>query len=516
MTRDEWLKGYNAMPPAVQDYLLEPASGDREDQAQKELAYDNDAWDRVMDVVWELLFKRMNRLEFEASLKAVAGDRKTEDVERILLKYVVLPLGDLVTWDVETRLRELGVPSSEIQSAPRVSLRPVSYGAAVRRIASNAKVSILSEELVRRLREVLVSYIKGVRSDQQVLEILQRPQGEGGIGLERSQADRYMAAIRDFLLTTQVMSEEEYARWYQNYLREGSAPSAPEAEAEEPPAEGEAPPAPPRRRSSNEALESAIDRAMAEIGPLTKNGYLENRLRNTISTRLRDVRNALQVKDVLQRDEKVGGMSMAPEEAERVAGIVEKIYGETREQVAGAEKQKIQETVEEQKKKIEERKQRESEEHAKWYREKVQASKPEEAARQLLSAMANPPTAGAPRPVGMDGVVPPTRLVGLNEELGGMTVEAFRRLSKNPEQAAKQIYQKLETLKQESFEQWTEGVAAWRRSPLQQKYLTLVADSFREGKPVAELAESRRASDPSIPTAEELGAIIALNSWIQL
>jgi hypothetical protein len=97
-----------------------------------------------------------------------------------------------------------------------------------------------------------------------------------------------------------------------------------------------------------------------------------------------------------------------------------------------------------------------------------------------------------------------------------MDIESYRRQSRDPQQAAEKILQKLETLKRESYERWTEGVQAWRQSTLQQQYLRLVTESFASGRPVSELVEEKRKTDPRLPTAEELGSIIALNSKIQL
>lgn len=524
MTREQWLEFFNQLPPAAQDYLLDPVSGVNEDTAQTNLAYDNDAWERVMDIVWDLLAKRLDMPAFQEAIKQISGDRKPNEVERDLLLYVVLPLADLVPWDVEVRLQELGTPLALIQSIHRVSLRPVSYGAAVRRIAADAKISILSEETVRQLRDILISYIKGVRRDAQVLEILQRSQEAGGLGLESSQAERFLQAMTTFLTTTQVMSEEEYARWYQQNLldSEQETRQAQDEAAKRQAKAGEGASSEVSavrvHTSGNVALEEALDDAMAKIGDIKKDEYLNKRLRNLISTRLRDVRNSVQVRDALLRDEKVGGLGLLTAEAERIAGIIEEVYKQHHAAIEEFQRERIQRTMDEQKIKITERKQRESEEHAAWYRDKVQASSPEDLSAQLRSMMTRSPESGkaaAPSP-SMQDVRSPLRLTGLSEELGTMNIEAFRRQSKDPKQAAAAILQKLETLKNESFENWTEGVQAWRRSPLQQQYLNLVTDSFKEGLPVAELVEKRRVQDPSLPTAEELGAIVALNSKLQI
>ncbi len=520
MRRDQWLQFFDAQPGSVQGYLLSNEAGEREAKAQDKLAYDNDAWDRVMDVVWDLLFLKTSRGEFTNRIRKLAGDRKPEDVERAVLQWVVLPLADLVVWDVETRLMDLGVPASELQAVQRISLRPVSYGVAARRIASAANISLLGEETVNRLRDVLVSYIKGVRTEEQVLEILQRKQVEGGLGFAKPQADAFVARMKDFFATTEVMSETAFAEWLQNFQREAEAEQAQIASSAAKTGDkktegmiGET-----RTRKFDPVLEQAINECIRNINlKETLEEHLMTRLRNLISSRLRDVRNREQILTVLQREEKVGGMGFEPAEADRITQVIENVYQEKRASVEEEAKAKIQRIQEEQKKKIEERRKRESEEHAAWYREKVAPAKGEEALRHLIvegSKQPLPPATG--RPASLDGITGPgARLTGLADELRSMDIEAYRRLSRDPQQAAERVMEKLETLKRESFDRWTEGVEAWRQSPLQQQYLKLVAESFGSGKPVAQLVEEKRKTNPRLPSAEELGSIIALNGRIQ-
>ena len=546
MDSKTWLGYYEASPQAVKDYLLDQLAVQNEQAAQKKTAYDNDAWDRVMDVAWEAIFAGLSQADFREKLTRLAGDRKPEDVERALLFHVVLPLGDLVIWDVDSRLQELGVPLADIQSAARVSLRPVSYGAAVRRIASLAKISLLQEEMARRLREAFVSYIKGVRTIEQVKEIMQRNQGEGGCGFSREQADRYVETMTDFLATTQVMSEQDYADYLTNFEREeeskqaaatapAPAPTADEAEIETIAAQSPKP--------SSAMLDQAIEAAMTLSAVPSLDAYAAGRLRNIISTRLRDVRSAIQLKQILARDVKVGGLGLDAAETDRVAALIEQAYQQYREPIAQEEQRQIQGIITEQKTKIEERKQRESEEHAEWYREKTQQS-PETALRALMRPAGLPPkgpefvpataanqkgvtasvsmpsavvagTWGQGKPT-LDEVQPPVRLTGLTDELANMTMADFRRLAKTPEQAVEKIRQKLETLTNESFDRWVEGVEAWRKSPIQQQYLKIVAESFAQGRQVAQTAEAKHEADPDMPTPAELGAIIALNSQEEL
>lgn len=522
MKRDQWLKFFDEQPGSVQAYLLSNDAGDREARAQTTLAYDNDAWDRVMDVVWDLLFLKTSRGEFTNRIRKLAGDRKSDDVERTVLQWVVLPLADLVVWDVEARLMDLGVPASEIQAVHRISLRPVSYGVAVRRIASMAKISLLGEETVKRLRDVLISFLKGVRTQEQVLDILQRQQVEGGLGFAKQQAEAFVEKMNEFLSMTEVMSETSFAEWLQNFQNEAEQEQASIAAAAAKTGDrktegmiGET-----RSRKFDPVLEQTINECIQNINlKESLEEHLMTRLRNLISSRLRDVRNREQILSVLQREQKVGGMGFDPAEAERITQVIENTYKEKRAAVEEEAKSGILKIQEEQKQKMQERKKRESEEHAQWFREKVLASKGEDALRDIiLRGQKDEPggTKPAMTPT-LDGItgVGGMKLTGLADELRAMDIEAYRRLSRDPKQAADKVVEKLETLKRESFDRWTDGVEAWRQSPLQQQYLRLVAESFGSGKPVAQLVEEKRKNDPRLPSAEELGAIIELNGKIQ-
>lgn len=515
MDRDTWLKHYEGAPASVQEYLLDPISSEQEAAAQEKLAYDHDAWDRVMDIVWDTVFGGISMAEFRDRIKQVAGDRTPEDVEKTVLFHVVLPLADLVGWDVESWLQQLGVPLSHIQGSIRVSLRPVSYGAAVRRIAASAKISLVTEEVVRRTRDLLVSMLKGVRTQEGVMEGLQRAQQEGGVGLTREQAEAFMRAASELIATTDVLSEQEYADWYTN-KRRTEASAAIDAKSAQPTDEdadevAQTAATMPKGRPTG-ALDQAVESVVAQSG-LALDDYLAKRLRNTVSTRLRDVRNAQQVRQLLERDIKVGGMGLPAADADRVAGLIEDVYQANRSSVEGEERKKIELTMVEQKQKIEQRKQRESEEHAEWFQKKVAGTQsPFTAPAQRAKGTFQPTKAAT-----LDGVsAPAARLTDLTSEVGGLTVAEFRRLGKDAQQAADRIRQKFEALKNESFERWTEGVQAWRSSPLQQAYLKLIAESFSSGTPVAQLAEQKRSTNPDALSAEELGAIIDLNRDIHL
>ncbi len=538
MNRAAWMQCFQDAPLQVQEYVLSDGSLAAEDAAREKLGFDHDVWERVMSSVWDLVFLRVPEKDFRSQLERVIGDHVVEDVERMVLRHVVLPLADLVPWDVERRLQELGFPLSELQAVNRVALRPVSYGAAVRRMAAQAKVTLLSEDIVKRCRDILVSYIKGVRLMEQVKEMLARNQRDGGVGFSAAQVDVFVSVMVDFLSKTEVLSEQAYADWFTTFQRqivsdrmtEKQSAAAPLVAPNPVASEADVLPGAAisqRTIDAKAVLQQAVDDTYASLGFSGQDPYLQSRVQTLISSRLRDVRNTFQIKDVLMRDPKVGGVGLVDSEAERITDRIEAGYAEHREAILAEEKQKIVEVEKMQAERMAERKVRESEAHADWFAKKIQTTqKDDDARRDFFVQMKNAASVqtqfgsdSAPShapPMSVDSVFAPPRLVGLTEELEDMTVEMFRRMARVPDEAAKKIVQKLDALHEESFERYTAGVQSWRASPLQQAYLNLVGESFRAGQSVIELINLKRKSDPLILTADEVGAILAINGHAQL
>lgn len=481
----------------------------------------------------------------------------------------------------------------------RIYTAPLTYSGAATEVAAMAGFSVLGGPLRERLRELILSRVKGIRVDVQVREVMTRPLDFGGMGLDAATADRAIAALNDLRDRTTLMSEDEYAAWLAAEARRKAAPAIPTPSVSDP-EDPEIVAIQQRMGQSSAApsteLEKAIDATLRTLSYSPSDDYMLRRLRNVISSRLRNVRNAAELKQLLMRDTKVGGMGLDTATADLITKSVEASYAEFHDVIAGEEKQKIDVQLEEQKRKIEERRKREAEEHAKWFEDKIRARKTGESQktqaiedmRRVMGGQTTPikepahpvdakeqrietakfgplvavtPTLPAStQPFGKSGAVsqetqtkspaspfakggtvpahvkvsPATiqlsqakassrpsvdgvtyggpKLVGLVGELASLTVAEFRRISKDPTDAVTKIRQKIETLGQESFEKKVEGIRAFQQSPLQTAYLTIVGESFRAMKPVAALAEEKRRSGTDSLSADEIGAIVSLNS----
>lgn len=500
----------------------------------------------------------------EDELKDLTDEQRDQLYGQLLAERFV-PLGDFLK---PTALEVAQTDGLKLPPAKhyRIYFQPLTFSGCATEVATSAGFSLAGGPMRERLRELIMSKLKGVRVDQQVTEMLTRGLDFGGLGLDPKTADKALKAMSDILKRAKVISEDEFAIWLADQARakqenaEGKVKKIPLTPDEQ---EIENIQANMPRSNSNSELDKAVETVMGRLTYHPDNEYLAKRLRNVVSSRLRDVRSAIELKQLLMRDSKVGGMGLKEEEADPISKQIETAYGEFHVSISKEEKSKIEVQLEEQKRKIEERRKREAEEHAKWFEEKIRSRKAGEAQKTQIvqdlmgvakkdklvetakfGPLVSPvekttaktdvkPTDKKAMPStikvspatvvlsqaktmakpSMDGVVyGGPQLVGLVGELKTFSLAEFRRLGKNPQDSIKKVQEKIETLAQESFEKRSEGVRAFQGSPLQASYMALVGESFRSGKPVVALAEEKRKAGTDTLSPDEIGAIIQLNS----
>lgn len=521
MKREEWVKYFERLPKPAKDYLISTISGDQEEVAREYLEYEYDAWERVMDVIWDLYFLKFNQETFRERLVPLIGERRIDDVESTLLLHLVLPIADIIPWSVEDRLTALGVSSEEVRTVKRVNILPISFSIAAKRVTAESQLTLFTNEIQNRIKDLLISINSGLRTKTQVLEFLIRKQNAGGIGLTEPQALQFFSALEIFLATNRLMSDADYEKWkripeniqkeyWDNTLAEEDTDE--EVEDEGTDAQNDLVEGANRSKLSSQydpILEQAIIECLDQIGDLKLDEYIQKRLENVISTRLRNVRNSIQTLGILGREQHIGGVGLDQQTTDRVSKIIEASYELHHTAIEEDQRKKVIETQQAQQLRVDERRKQESREHAEWYQQKVGGA-------TVPGSVGTPLTSQPRMTMNISGISSPQgQLSDLIGELKTMDTETFRRLAKGTEDAGDRLFQKFETLRQESFERYTAGIEAWRSSPLQKRYLELVSESFTKGKTVAEIAEQKRQQDPNTPTTAELGAIMTVNAKIQ-
>jgi hypothetical protein len=83
--------------------------------------------------------------------------------------------------------------------------------------------------------------------------------------------------------------------------------------------------------------------------------------------------------------------------------------------------------------------------------------------------------------------------MGPVEDIKSITLTDFRRLSGNPEEAAKRLQQKMFNLQEESFVWYLDALAAYHVSPLYSEYMQAVCQSLAERKSLANVLSMKNS-----------------------
>lgn len=124
-------------------------------------------------------------------------------------------------------------------------------------------------------------------------------------------------------------------------------------------------------------------------------------------------------------------------------------------------------------------------------------------------------TAESAGKVRMDDIKFIPKSFGPVEELKYFNLAGFRRLSKNPKEAAAKIKQKISLLEEESYAKKLEGIKAWRNNPVNRLYLEIGNNSISKSKPINDIIEERIAQGAECLTANEFEAIMDLNKELR-
>jgi hypothetical protein len=303
-----------------------------------------------------------------------------------LLAHRFLPFGDRLSPGAEQTARDIGL---KLPKTPyyRVYSDPLTFMGAAHELSRAANIALMGQAQ-ERLRDIILSRVKNVRTDAQVTEQLGRSADMGGLGLEPEHARAAVEIMNDIIARARLVTEEEYSKALSDKLRgeaeQGAARSdavtTPEREEEDREIAEIAANMPKADRDHVSVLSGAVDAIFSKLSWRPESDYLRRRLSNMISTRLRDVRTRNEFFMKLMRSVKVGGLGLDRERAERLTGEVEEGYAEFRGKVEEEEKGRLARQLEAQERKIEERRRREQEEHARWFEERIKSRREGETA----------------------------------------------------------------------------------------------------------------------------------------
>jgi hypothetical protein len=481
---------------------------DRYEEFLKSLGENDERVAELSALVFELCEARITPDEFVAAIEHF-GIEKGKAVQLAVQVYssILLKIADDLPFDVQAQIEAFGVSNVVAQpkeEKPDVQKYIEQYVAGL--------PGDVEERFRHRLESILLAYVKGLNNKTQIIERLKRSMKLDGLELEEQEAQDVIEKFdenkkgKSFIEppVRQIVSEpimlvadetQEIEEIKQKTAQVANVPVLADVQA---------------------VVGEVCDHEAFGFGdPL-----LNDRCKKIVDSRVRGVRDTQTVRAQIERPVDKGGLGVG---GRRLADMLERIE----QTVSGYEAQ--------QRKKHEEEKAHSVDEKIKKQEERQEAKKNEEsgldekfkklieahgidtekmrgAVEGVRQAQKTTPKIYAPT---MQEIAFEKRLTGPIDELRTMTLADFRRLSRDPRQAAIKIKDKIGYLEDQGYDQKIEGIRAWRGSPLNALYLQFTHEALLAGKGIKEVLDAKAEDRGETMTTDEFHAIMAINEELR-
>lgn len=107
---------------------------------------------------------------------------------------------------------------------------------------------------------------------------------------------------------------------------------------------------------------------------------------------------------------------------------------------------------------------------------------------------------------------PMPKVMGPIEELQFLDLVNFRRLGATPAEITARIFSKIKLLERDGYDRMIAGVKAWRQSPVNRLYLRLGQEAIAKGMTLKDLLDVKQKDNQEHLKMEEVEALVGLNS----
>lgn len=286
-------------------------------------------------------------------------------------------------------------------------------------------------------------------------------------------------------------------------------------------------------------LEEIVKNIKEKLGLIFEDEILEKRFENIISSYFKEVRNEVQLEEILSRSKKIGGMELPPEKVSLIVDAVkkekEKINSESKIKDYSP-KEKLEEIFTPQPVFLEEKEEKEGTGLPSFQFNEEKKKKFEGGTiTPLLKEISFPPlyqvketkekeekeTIEIPvqiqEPISDEKKIedisfkPPA--IGPIEELSEINLIDFQRWG--AEKTSQIILDKINLLAEESLFKKAEGIRAWQDSPLFKLYLEIGQEAMEKKKSLSEIIEERKLQNKPTLEFEDFLIISELNKKLR-
>lgn len=407
------------------------------------------------------------------------------------------------------------------------------------KLIKEAGISITSLELIERLKKVLATYVKGIRSRIDTRQVLVKDVSSGGLGLSQLEVDRvfkvcdvekYQSGSFKVLSPTSSRLNEIMSQG--GKMNDNKKVETAEYDLKKALTSGEtksiAPPKPDILENktkdtleTNEA-EKLEKKEEENITPKSTEEPRKNEALQELQDELNNLPKSSSSKIDLDKLNKDAFIVKKPEksslfrnifteEAKKTAkGSVKlaQTSGETAKTIKQNDSRPILENQKDTSSSASQIKETSLEkEITKKQPAPIKAEKSEAINKKPIVRHQPPVDNRRPR---LDDVKVVPKVMGPLEELQFLDIMNFRRLGQNPAEITAKVFGKIKLLEREGYDKMIAGISAWKKSPVNRLYLKMMQLAIQNGKTIKEIAN--QASDKNLLTWPEIEAIINLNS----
>ncbi|HTX86651.1 MAG TPA: hypothetical protein VMC41_01120 [Candidatus Nanoarchaeia archaeon] len=112
----------------------------------------------------------------------------------------------------------------------------------------------------------------------------------------------------------------------------------------------------------------------------------------------------------------------------------------------------------------------------------------------------------------MEDIKPAPRIMSPIDELAYMDLVSFRRLDPSPAARVGKLEEKIALLEKEGIDKKIEGIRAWRLNPVSKTYLAMGQESIGSGKSIDDIIKERKDQGLNYLSREEFEAVMDLNN----
>lgn len=190
---------FKDLPEYVQDFLL----SDETESVNKTLIKNFDLSAKhvnfLFNILRKIVFKEIEIGQLLEELKILElTEEQTKKIAVEILKKRVLPLSDYLKVNTLSYIKEWGgdIPVDELSELVKTeSQGKIDADSVVNQIIKETGLELPDDIIKNRLKNIVLSFIRDVRSSTEMAIILKRPLKIGGVGLEQVMVDKIMEIL---------------------------------------------------------------------------------------------------------------------------------------------------------------------------------------------------------------------------------------------------------------------------------------------------------------------------------